>query len=222
MKKSSAMILTLLLCILFIGCSNQSSKRDLPSYNPPPSNTSQGDNPKNNLPPQQNNTTENNQTTDTNGPDSLPEYKAPDSDSQQTAGTLEVNVNGADKSYSSVCPLDNKGLNGSWTALFGSRDTIYITLPFDVKSGEEFTQEDARTTMASFSPPSFSFTYTDKSGRSYSVGDGTNYYDSFGLIVDKVGGRGGYLEGRFAAEIRPLGTDSIIMKNGRFKIKIKE
>ncbi|MGE5328066.1 MAG: hypothetical protein ACM3KR_00965 [Deltaproteobacteria bacterium] len=231
MKRLFILISTLMLCILFVGCTDKNNKT---AYNPPQNNStsqnenqqkdgnSQDDNQQKGGISQQNNSSERNQPSQPIATNSLPEYKAPGLNSQEAAGTLDVTFNGTDKTYSSNYPIDNKGLNGSWAIILGNRDTIYISLPSDVKAGEEFTQEDARTSLASFSPPSFCFMYTDKSGTTYSVGDGANYYDSFGLIVDKFEGRGGYIEGRFAAEIRPLAADSIIMKNGRFKLKIKD
>ncbi|MZP28456.1 hypothetical protein GTO91_01795 [Heliobacterium undosum] len=48
------------------------------------------------------------------------------SNKPQMAGSLMVNLNGIDKNYSTNNPIDNKGINSSWTIFFYSRDSIYI------------------------------------------------------------------------------------------------
>ena len=151
-----------------------------------------------------------------------PSYDVPKQNTNQVVGTLQVNINGTNKTYTTTLPFDNKiRTNGVWSVLFDNRDSIYIILPSDVKAGHEFSAEDGALSTSSWGPPSFGFVYKDKSSNSSSLISDTNSFDSFGLIIDKWEGRGGYAEGRFSAEIRPLIGDTIIMKNGSFKIQIR-
>lgn len=149
----------------------------------------------------------------------LPEYQLK-SNSTQIVGTLQVNFNGSDKIYTTIVAFDNKPL-GDWSVILENRgEHIYISLPSDIKSGDEFSKEDGQISAYSVGPPSFCFSYQDRNGNNYSLAD-AYCFDAFGLIIDKWGGRGGYAEGRFAAELRPIIGDTIIMKKGRFKIKIR-
>lgn len=226
MKKLLITVLALTLCILFIGCSGSNKNTDSSVNTSPSSVQSDNKNSSGNQSSQQNSKANDSQTSEPlkqEDNSALPEYKASESKSQQSMGSLQVNLNGSDKTYTTNYPIDNKGLSGSWEILLNNRDSIYITLPSNVKSGDEFTAEDGKMSTSSWGPPAFSFMYKDPSGNNTtSLGDGTNSFDAFGLIIDKWGGRGGYVEGRFATEIRPLIGDTIIMKNGRFKIKIRD
>ena len=232
MKKILILVIVIMLCTLFVACENASTKdNDSKSIYTGPDNTTQ----KNVNTKQKNDNTDtdsesqktedsnqqkNNSDADSVDDSKLPEYTAPDKKSDDI-GSITVDLNGSSKTYKATLAFDDS-IDGTWIDICGKSDKILIQLPSDVETGNEYTIEDGQMSTTSFGPPEFSFVYTDKSGNAYALYDATNEYDSFGLIIDKWEGHGGYAEGRFVAEIRPLGADTIIMKNGRFKVKIRD
>jgi hypothetical protein len=232
MKKKLPLIIVIILCALFVACEEPSEDE---YYSKPLSTTKENTLPVDNEINQagdsnqqndkdvlsENSAAENNTDTDSADDAELPEYIPSDKESDDI-GSITVDFNGKSKTYKALLEFDDSiGSEGTWVDIFGNSDQIYIQLPSDVETGDEFTVEDGTMSVNSFGPPAFSFVYTDKSGNDYAIYDVNNIYDSFGLIIDKWDGRGGYAEGRFAAEIRPLVGDSIIMKDGRFKVKIR-